>query len=52
MQISKEELYNIKNDIFEKNASDEEKENIINTINDEINKILDEFDSKDEPIDE
>lgn len=52
MQISKEELNKAKNEIFEKNITNEEKENIINQINEEINKILDEFDTKDEPIDE
>lgn len=52
MNISKEELKKIKIKIFEENISSEEKENMKNKINEEINEILKEFNGESEPIDE
>ena len=52
MNISKEELKNIKLKIFNEYVSDEEKDNINKEINEEIDEILSEFDKESEPIDE
>ena len=52
MNISKENLKKVKEDIFNKNISKEEKEKIIEKINKEIEEILDSFEEESEPIDE
>ena len=51
MEISKESLKEIKLDLFNKNISEEEKKEIINKINEEIDKLLKELEES-EPIDE
>ena len=52
MDISKEELKNIKIKIFEEYITEEEKKNIDNKINNEIDDIINEFEKESEPIDE
>ena len=48
LQITIDELKKIKEDIFNKNVSEEEKNNIINDINNEIEKILEDFIEKED----
>lgn len=50
--ISKEELEKIKNIIFNENITEEEKNNITNEINEEIEKQIQEFESESDPIEE
>ena len=52
MNISKENLKKVKEDIFNENISKEAKEKIIEKINKEIEEILDSFEEESEPIDE
>lgn len=50
--ISLDELKKLKEKIFDNNISKEEKEQIINQINKEIESILEDFESESDPIDE
>ncbi len=50
--ISKEELENTKKEIFDNNILVEEKEKIIEEINNEVIKKINEFESESDPIDE
>ena len=50
--ISLEELKKIKEIIFNKNISEEEKEKLIEEINKEIESILQDFERESDPIDE
>lgn len=43
LEITIEELKKIKEDIFSTNINEEEKNNIINNINNEVDKILEDF---------
>lgn len=52
MDISKENLEKIKEEIFNENISIEEKDKIINAINDEVDLILTKLEEESEPIDE
>lgn len=52
MVISKENLEKIKEEIFNENISIEEKDKIINAINDEVDLILTKLEEESEPIDE
>ena len=52
MNISKENLKKIKEEIFDKNISLEEKEKIKNQIEKEVEEILELFEEESEPIDE
>jgi len=52
MDISKEELKQIKEDIFEKNINEEDKKKLIDKINEEIEDILSNFEEIGDPIDE
>lgn len=50
--ISLDELKKLKEEIFNKNISKEEKEKIIEEINKEIESILLDFERESDPIDE
>lgn len=52
MNISKENLKKIKEEIFDKNISLEEKDKIKNQIEKEVEEILELFEEESEPIDE
>lgn len=52
MNISNEELKEVKEKIFNENITQEEKENIDKKINEEIEKILKSFEEESDPIDE
>ena len=48
LEITIEKLKEIKEDIFNININEEEKNNIINGINNEVDKILEDFIEKEE----
>ncbi len=48
MEITIDNLKQVKKEIFESKITKEEKNNIINKIEDEISKILSDFDKKEE----
>ena len=52
MNISKENLKNLKLEIFNNELSNEEKEEIIKKINEEIDELLSKLNEEAEPIDE
>ena len=52
MDVSKDILINVKTKIFDENITTEDKEEINKKINDEINKVVIEFEKESEPIDE
>ena len=52
MEISKEELNKIKKIIFEEKITKEEKDEVIYKINEQIEKILSDFERENVPIDE
>ena len=52
MEISKEILKKLKEDIFNKNINEEEKKKLIDNISNEVENILSTFEEKEDPIDE
>ena len=52
MDISKENLKNLKIEIFNKELNEEEKEEIIKKIDDEVDELLSKLNQESEPIDE
>ena len=52
MDMSKENLEKLKEEIFNENISLEEKEDIINKIKEEVDSILIKLEDESEPIDE